>query len=206
MLLLGFRMPFSKTLEPIANDIYSVLDDVGSHVEIEDFGWENYVWTSEKFKWAHLQKFYTEKVSILHCVVMPHKNTNAPIYGFDVNELTGNLIGMFLDLTPVDDQEYYLPPAGESRPVPTWGDFFSTNFVCCKPEPEDLYLGVDTLKKYVNSVLPGSITGEDYQKSQQRYIDGQKRNPQTYRMLSKHVGADTARRYIDTILFPNVTD
>jgi hypothetical protein len=196
-------MPYSKNLTQLSDKIYPLFADA-SPMPVKDYGWENYLWTSEKFRWAHMQKFYNEKVSIFHCVIMPHTWSNAPIFGFDVNELSGTLVGMFLDLTPVDDGEYFLPMLGDPRPVPEWGDFFSTNFICCKPEADDIFESVDLLKKYLNSVLPGDRTGKDYSEQQQTYITGQKRNPQTHRMLKKTVGEELATEYIETLLFPDV--
>ena len=171
-------------------------------MEVKDYGWENYVWTSDKFKWAHLEKYCTEKVSVVHCVIMPLSNYNAPIYGFDVIEINGNLTGMFLDITPVDDSKYHIPRVGEARPVPEWGDFFSDQFVCCKPTKESLWTGVDMLIEYLK-LLPGKKTG-DYKQQQEKYIQGQRRNPQTFKMLKSHVGEDTATEFMETVLFPDV--
>lgn len=194
-------MKFSTLLEPVADEIYNLLCD-NTPVNIPDYGWENYVWTSDKFAWAHLQKFATEKSSILHCVIMPHSNRNAPIFGFDVNELSGQLIGMYLDITPVNDQEYYIPRIGESRPRPDWATFFSTHFVCAKPQcMDDVWHGIDILKGYLQ-LLPGGADG-DYTEAQRRYTQGQKKNPHTHRMLKKFIGAEQATEYIETVLFPD---
>lgn len=198
-------MPFSTQLNTTAKKIYNLLDHYGSPVPIKDYGWENYLWTSERFRWAHLQKFYSDKISILHCVVMPH-NTNAPIYGFDVNELSGQLIGMFLDLTPVDDRSFFIPRCGEPRPIPEWGDFFSPMFVCCKPDDKDIDVGVEILQTYLYSELPGKADGSCYLEAQQRYVTGQKKNPMTWRMLEKFVGKETTSEYIETLLFPDIID
>jgi len=192
---------YSKKLEPIANEIYLALRN-NNKINVKDYGWENHVWQSQHFSWAHLEMFCTEKVSVLHCVVMPHKNSSAPIYGFDVIELSGHLTGMFLDLTPVDNKIYDVPNVGELRKIPEWADFFSPNFLCCKPNESDLLAGSNLLKEYLN-MLP-SLTEKDYSEAQQKYINGQRKNPQTRKMLASHIGSEKADEFIEEVLFPNI--
>lgn len=192
---------YSKKLEPIADQIYQLLYN-NKKLHVDDFGWENHVWNSHFFSWAHLEKFCTDKVSVLHCVIMPHKTSNAPIYGFDVIELSGHLTGMFLDLTPVDGRISQIPQVGEKRSVPDWADFFSPNFLCCKPSENDLVAGVDLLRDYLK-LLP-STSSTDYSAQQQHYINGQRRNPQTFKMLKSYIGEEKANRFIYDILFPDV--
>ena len=192
---------YSEKLRPVANKIYEILRD-NNKVLVKDYGWENHVWESRLFSWAHLEMFCTEKVSVLHCVIMPHKNSSAPIYGFDVIELSGHLTGMFLDLTSVDNKTYAVPRVGEARPIPEWADFFSPNFLCCRPSEHDIWSGVDLLTEYLD-MLPYS-SESDYSKQQQKYIDGQRKNPQTRKMLMSHIGKEKADEFIEEVLFPNI--
>lgn len=183
--------------------MFDLLEDYGDRVPVTDYGWENYIWKSDRFSWAHLEKYCTDKVSVLHCVVMPYTDTNAPIFGFDVIEINGNLTGMFLDITPVDNMAApTIPSVGEPRPVPDWADFFSPEFVCCKPGYKDLSLGIYLLNYYLEFEVPGVVSG-DYAPGQQRYIDGQRNNPQTFKMLKSDIGEDKAKDFINNVLFPN---
>jgi phycocyanobilin:ferredoxin oxidoreductase len=193
-------MKYSPVLNQVSDAIYNLLHQ-HTPVDVKDYGWENRVWTSDLFRWAHLEKYHTAKVSVLHCVIMPHSYTNAPIYGYDVIEINGALTGMFLDVTTVDEQTFSIPRVGEPRPVPDWADFFSDQFVCCKPSPQDIWLGVDVLKQYLQ-MLPGQPG--DYVAHQQKYIYGQRKNPQTFKMLKSHIGEDLAREFMETVLFPDV--
>lgn len=192
---------YSSKLELISDQIYELLEN-NNKIPVEDFGWENHVWQSQIFAWAHLEKFCTDKVSVLHCVVMPHKNSSAPIYGFDVIELSGQLTGMFLDLTPVDDRTFDVPVVGQARPVPDWADFFSSNFLCCKPTENEIQSGVELLRSYLPT-LP-SVSDHDYSFQQQKYIDGQRKNPQTFKMLKSHIGEARSKQFIEEILFPDI--
>lgn len=197
-------MTYSHTLNRIADQIYDIFDrNEYTALEVDDsYDWDNYRWTSEYFRWAHLEKFVTPKVSVLHCVVMPVSNSNAPIYGFDVIEMNGKLTGMFLDLTPVDNQLFLVPSVGEPRPKPEWGHFFSENFCCCVPQSEnDVMQGMHLLTQYM-STLSNSLCNIDYSSVQNDYILGQRENPQTYRMLKSFVGEQKATEFIEQILWP----
>lgn len=196
-------MKYSPLLQQTADALQKRLERYTS-VPVKDYGWENHVWTGPYFRWAHLEKFFTSKVSVLHCVVMPLAHSGSTIYGFDVIEMNGKLTGMFLDVTPVADNVYVVqvPQVGTPRPVPEWGDFFSDDFCCCVPEPDDLIAGIQTLRNYMD-LLPYTLeSGKDYTPQQHAYIEGQRRNPQTYRMLKSFVGEDTANEFIDTVLWP----
>lgn len=197
-------MKYSPLLKPIADELYKHLECYNP-IEVKDYGWKNHVWESSIFKWAHLEQFYTPKVSVLHCVVMPLPNSHAPIYGFDVIEINQRLTGMFLDLTPVTDFDCGITvpdPLGEDRAVPQWADFFSKDFCCCIPQPGDLNTGLDIFKRYID-LLPKTLeVGADYSKVHKRYIEGQRKNPQTYRMLKSHIGSELAQTFIDTVLWP----
>lgn len=199
-------MKYSPVLQQVSKELEQRLKRY-EPVPVKDYGWENLVWTSPYFRWAHLEKFYTEKVSVLHCVVMPLPNSSAPIYGFDVIEMHGRLTGMFLDITPVTESNFKIrvpPICGEDRAIPQWADFFSEDFCCCIPRPDDLDNGVELLKRYMD-LLPHTIEYiSDYSYAQQKYIEGQRKNPQTYRMLKSHIGEELAQEFIDNVLWPNV--
>lgn len=197
---------YSPVLLNLAEQFFERLNRY-SKLPVKNYGWENYIWTSPYFSWAHLEKFCTEKVSVFHCVVMPIKNSSAPIYGFDVIEMNGKLTGMFLDVTPVDKNKHNmtLPKVGKARPVPDWGDFFSDQFCCCEPNEQDINEGFNALLNYLD-FLPYTLeSNADYTLPQQQYIEGQRKNPQTYRMLKSFVGEEIATEFINTVLWPDIT-
>lgn len=195
-------MTYSPVLEDIYQQIRSLFHN-DTEVNIPDYGWTNHVWISNDYSWAHLEKFTHKKVHVLHCVVMPKRYSNAPIYGFDIVEMSGNLTGMFLDLTPVDGFTYNVPQVGIKREPPGWAYFFSDNFCCCKPNEQDLQAGVNLLKMYLSTNLPWE-SDIDYGKQQQAYIIGQRSNPQTRRVLQAAVGHKLADEFIETVLFPDI--
>ena len=192
---------FSAQLETLAKEFEKRLKQY-KETAIKDYPWDNKIWHSDKFAWAHLERYYTEKVSVLHFVIMPNRYSYSPIFGFDIIEISGMLTGMFLDVTPIPTG-VTLPTVGITRERPEWADFFSEQFVCVKPNSiQDAYEAVPVLDMYM-TLLPGTCDS-DQRKIQQHYIDGQRRNPQTFKMLKSHIGEEKAREFIDNILFPNI--
>lgn len=201
---------YSTLLNNIADIFTTQLDEYFIRKPLtQEWPWENILWSGDKIQWAHLEKYYHPKASILHLVIMPQTNSPAPIYGFDLIELNGTLTGLFLDFTPTVSEsspftEYeFVSP----RPVPEWGNFFSSHFVCCKPQLDELPHATNTLSRYLIELsateLDDSIC-EAVVKAQCAYIDGQRKNPQTRRMLTAHCGEHLANRFIDEVLFPQI--
>lgn len=172
-------------------------------VPVQDFGFEHGKFVNEKFRWAHYEYYTTDKVEIVHLVIMPHAKSTSPIFGFDVININGILTGMFFDLTPVDERVFKLPVIGDPRPRPEWSGFFSENFVCCKPKNlNEVMTVVPVLKSYLQG-LPNLKT-TDVSNKHQAYIDGQRKNPQTLKMLSAHIGKDKAEDYFFNHLWPDI--
>jgi len=191
-----------SVLQPIRDGILTHFNSDDAQV-VQSFGFDHRKYKNSNFAWAHYEDYRTDKVEIVHLVVMPQTNSKAPIYGFDVINISGTLTGMFLDLTPVDSRSWTLPQVGVSRPVPDWGGFFSDSFVCCKPNNiEEVAVAVDVLTKYL-TWLPDT-TDNDYSDMQQKYIEGQRKNPQTRKMLAAHIGEENANEYFYNYLWPNV--
>lgn len=191
------------------NDLTPIRDGILAHFNRDDarvvqsFGFDHRLYTNDKFRWAHYEHYTTDKVEIVHLVVMPWQNSCAPIYGFDVINISGTLTGMFLNLTPVDSRTWELPQVGTPRPVPEWGGFFSDSFVCCKPNSiQDVAVAVDVLTQYL-TWLP-DMTVDNYVEAQQAYIEGQRQNPQTREMLAAHIGQENADDYFYNYLWPDV--
>ena len=172
-------------------------------VNLKNFGWEQHKWISDTFSWAHHEYYVTDRVEIVHLVVMPRINSRAPIFGFDVINISGVLTGLFADLTPVDHRTFDLPQMGTPRPRPEWAEFFSKNFVCVKPHSlQDVEKGIGMLESYL-LMLP-DIDNNNYHTQQQNYIEGQRKNTKTLKMLEAHVGRDVAEEYFYNYLFPDI--
>lgn len=169
--------------------------------------WYNMVWKNEHCRWAHLEWYTTPKAHIVHLVVMPHTNSPAPIWGYDLISLNDQLTGLFMDITPVTHSNHITwPQPVTPRPIPDWADFFSDDFVCCSPSNNDARLYAEFLPAYLEVLTncPCSDNQYDIKNAQARYLLGQRRNPQTRRMLQAHLRDSDldADQFLDTVLFP----
>lgn len=171
-----------------------------------EFPWTNMFWKHEKMSHCHLEEYYTDKVSIIHCVIVPNKNMSSPIFGFDVIEIVGNLTGMFIDITPIDNRSFPMKKIGMPRDVPDWAHFFSDSFICCMPNSLiDVLDGTDVLKTYLRILDLDELTDTDYSNKHNEYMTNQRNNDKTLKMLSSHVGRDRAIYFVENILFPSMT-
>lgn len=195
-----------SNLQPVIDRILSNFESL-PETPVKDFGFEHRKWRNGdgKFRWVHFEHYTTDKVEIVHLVVMPKMKSRAPIYGFDVINISGTLTGMFLDLTPVDGRvvDIEIPRVGTPRPIPDWGTFFSDNFLCCKPNSvDDVMTAVDVLEQYL-PMLP-DMSQHNFSDRQQFYIEKQRQNPQTRKMLAAHIGQERADEYFYNYLWPDI--
>ena len=77
-------------------------------------GWVNRVWTSFKYRRAHIDVVdarETKGLWMMHCCVFPHTHNSAPIYGFDIIAGKYKVTGCFHD---------YSPTVNSGHPMSTW--------------------------------------------------------------------------------------
>ena len=200
-------------LNRVEEELTVMLDRTGAvRQPVEDWGWHNVVWTGGPFARAHLERMKRGKSDVLHCVVVPHPHDPAPVFGFDVIALGGKLTGLFLDWTPVTTAPYKWHPKprvdGESRPLPEWADFFSADVISIRPEDQDVWAGIAALQQYLPKLgFRAPELREQIKAGQQQYIESQRANPKTRRLLAAELGSDEqARAYIGRMLWPDVDD
>jgi len=195
------------TLWEIANEMNSILwKSSQSHDRIIDYPWENVIYYSNLFRWGHVEFYKYNTAEIVHCVIMPHSNDAAGIFGFDVIEINGNRTGLFMDITPTvgKPEKFIEGDLGDERDVPGWGAF-SENFVAVKPNDGAPEKGLEVMQNYVNSSLQKSF-GEKQEilSAQQSYVEMQRSNDKTFKMLKSHVGEEKAKKFMEEIMFPDV--
>jgi hypothetical protein len=190
------------------NELDRLYTDVNRVVEklalkpnkIEAYPWDNVVYVGPEFRWAHVENYKHPKAQVIHTVIMPKDNDELGIFGLDVIAINDKITGLFLDVTPSEDKLTDLI-FGEDRPVPDWCEF-SPNFICVKPDLSKLCLVLDVLKDYLSRL--GKNIGKDQKNIRQNYINMQRRNPQTRKMLEAHIGKELAKKFIEEVLFPDV--
>lgn len=191
----------------------------------EDIVWENDFYFNPSIRYGHLEYFKSVngKIEVLHCTFFPSYFKNIPIYGFDVIALNNIVTGIFCDFTDCIDanetlnirlKEIKQKYIQNHRQLPEWADFFSKNFISINTKELDQNDLVKTFSglflEYVMFVENQNLNNEylnsdNVKKSisiQNSYSFNQRKNDKTYKALSAYIGADKAREFIDSILFP----
>lgn len=217
-----------SNLQILSDNFKRILNSSGSLVHTSDLGeydWSNWLWTSTKYRRAHLQiidKLETHKLYVLHCTVFPHFRNSAPIFGFDTVCGPNKVSGAFYDFSPVGDYNHSLiqwfanGPASLSwnkvRGLPDWAKaIFSPYMITAsniqtQEEIDQLtsaaILGLET---YLDKIDDTAESGNNFYLMQNRYCQYQKKNPQVVRsMVNVGVPEEKIKRFIDEVLFPEV--
>lgn len=191
----------------------SILDT--EYLDTPDFGWQNYRYISGAFRLAHIERYSDSKIEVLHITTFPHKWSPEPIFGFDVIATKENVIGMYMDLTPIinihnfDDGFDFK----ERKPIPEWATVFSNEFICLKPidEIEVVRFTSWVYQKYVwylellkKKIVEDTVNIPDVIQRQNRYCHVQASNPRTFNVLKAKIGEEKARYFMEQILFPKI--
>lgn len=186
-------------------------------METEDFGWENYRYTGERFRLAHIERFFQQGLYVCHVTCFPHENDSAPIFGFDVvaSQKTEKIGGAFLDYSPVlYDAKWHDTEWNSERILPEWATVFSDDFIALRPQEDEyepfLELSLAKFEEYFK-VLENSVhVDTDASKAlvierQNEYCEKQASNPRTYAALKAKIGAERAQYFMTEILFPKLS-
>lgn len=188
-------------------------------------GWYNYIFTSNKFRRAHIEivDFREQhKIYILHVTVFPHINDSSPILGFDAvcgpNKITGAFFDFSVSGNPYHFMQKWFEENGNrvewkrTRTLPEWANkIFSDNVVAAgflKEEQEldnFVNLAIKNLDYYLDNVGKTTVSNADYTELQNRYCYYQKQNPHTVNsMIAMGVEEKVIRNFIEEILFPEI--
>jgi hypothetical protein len=194
------------TLREIADEMKVILSEVSQeHTVLTEYPWDNDLYYSNLFSWAHVEFYQYRTADIVHCVIMPHPNDAAGIFGFDVIDINGTRTGLFIDVTPTVGESYQFTDKqlGDSRPLPDWGNF-SPYFVAVKPYSDGPNEGLNIMREYLKTLQVELADPEEVLPAQQAYQDMQRSNDKTFKMLSAHIGAERAREFMTKVMFPDV--
>jgi phycocyanobilin:ferredoxin oxidoreductase len=181
--------------------------------------WRNTVVATPTLRRLHVEFFAIPgEIAVLHACAFPHLDQGLPIYGFDVIAGQDRATGCFLDLSPTVPEADALIEAwagdiaphrdalGTTRILPEWTAIFSPRVVAVRPADAvafqaGLDLGAAALRRLRAAPRCDAIA---MAAAQARYIEGQRRNDRTRRMLASCIGADLADAFIAECLFPPV--
>ena len=201
--------------EKFKNLIESI--DGVSELHTDDYGWENYRYESPIFRLAHVERYFIGSLAVCHITCFPHKNSKAPIFGFDVvgGSNNGKISGAFIDCSPVlYDKEWHTTKWNKDRKLPYWASVFSEQFIAVRPT-EDEYekvfeVGFKVFKKYIETLNSEMDLTEDVNEieeiidKQNTYCKHQASNPRTYGALKANIGEEKARYFMEKVLFPEI--
>ena len=188
-------------------------------------GWINRVWTSDKYRRAHVDVVdarETKGLWMMHCCIFPHTHNPAPIYGFDVVAGKNKITGCFHDYSKAGDPNHpmmewfadYIKRLEwrRERELPEWAtNIFSKSMVAAGNVQSDeeleqiIAMAKDTLAHYLETVAETNNTTTDTTEAQNYYAFNQKCNPHTPRvMASLGLNEDDVRVFIQECLFPEI--
>ncbi len=202
-------------LDDVSYKFLDVINSTEGVVELstEDYGWTNYRFKSDVFRMAHVERYTDTKVDVLHITTFPYHWSPEPIFGFDVIISDNNPIGEYMDLSPglktypFDDGIQWV----ERKPLPEWATVFSDGFLLIKPESMDELRRfcdwvLSKYKWYIEDILSQREVDnhEKIIEVQNRYCEVQSQNPRTFSVLKKKIGENSAKYFMENILFPKI--
>jgi len=188
-------------------------------------GWVNRVWTSVKYRRAHVDVVdarLTKGLWMMHCCIFPHTHNPAPIYGFDVIAGKNKITGCFHDYSKAGDpdhpmMQWFADQVAQlewrkERALPEWAtNIFSKSMVAAgnvsdEAELEQIIdLAKTTIAHYLSTVAETNNTVPDTTFEQNYYAQNQKQNPHTPRvMVSLGLSEEDVTVFIQECLFPEI--
>lgn len=200
------------------NDVFGKPLDEKLPFQTETHEWLNYFYNSPLFRHIHLEFYKTEKICVLHANTFPDPKVDLPILGFDLIALGNKITGLFFDYTPTfvsyskldyDLDKLHTTYKSNKRQLPEWANFFSKNFYCVEPNPEELTNIIQDIKNslenyftlYKDELLRYNLRIE----KQNTYCQGQKKNDKTLKALAVEIGDKNAHNFLNNYLFPEIT-
>ncbi len=216
-------------------EIQHLLEDSFEKTGVETFepgmdrfnqpGWVNRVWTSDKYRRAHVDVVdarLSKGLWMMHCCIFPHTHNPAPIYGFDVIAGKNKITGCFHDYSKAGDpdhpmMQWFADQVAQlewrkERALPEWAtNIFSKSMVAAgnvsdEEELEQITdLAKTTITHYLSTVAETNNTVPDTTFEQNYYAQNQKQNPHTPRvMVSLGLSEEDVTVFIQDCLFPEI--
>ena len=220
--LIGIQETFEEAFDKTGTEIQEPGMD-----RFNQPGWVNRVWTSDKYRRAHVDVVDardTKGLWMMHCCIFPHLQNDGPIFGFDVIAGKNKITGCFHDYSATQNPHHVMIDGfGEEvaklewrkqRELPDWAKaIFSEHMVAAgNVNKEDEIHQIEELaKRSVESYLDEIDFFNDMgsadkgKETQNRYAYYQKQNPHTPRtMAALGLDPEDVETFIQDCLFPNI--
>jgi hypothetical protein len=212
-------------VKPLAFEITKVLENHSSEINegnLKSYDWYNKIFTSSKFRRAHVELLEKNNMLILHVTIFPHLDDPSPIFGFDIVCTNNKVSGIFHDFSITVDPNHLLQQKfvdnvsklswKKERELPDWGKkIFSDNMVAAggSNTEEELNQIVDicllNLNVYLEFVGKTRNITTTIKDKHNYYCKCQKENPYPVKMLTVFgLAEDKAKAFVDHHLFPEV--
>jgi phycocyanobilin:ferredoxin oxidoreductase len=219
-----------NTLVDIQNLLETRFSETGTEVfetgmdRFNQPGWVNRVWTSDKYRRAHIDVVdarNTKGLWMMHCCVFPHTHNPAPIFGFDVVAGKNKITGCFIDYSPTKNPnhpmiEYFADEVSrydwiKKRELPDWAKrIFSSSMIAAGNVSDENELAQIAslanilVNHYLECVGETNATGNSLEQ-QNFYAVNQKKNPHTPKvMASLGLNEEDVQVFIQECLFPEI--
>lgn len=221
------------------SEVWSKIEALAKHFETEfdatgkrtgddlnsEYEWHNQLWTSPKYRRAHLEIVdhrESHKLYIVHCTVFPHLNDPSPIWGFDAVCGKSKITGAFHDFSISGDLNSSMYTWfkdqvtglewNKPRELPEWARMIFSPAMVAAGNLQELNeidqlcaTAKNTLDYYLNNVGLAQQDGLDYRTEQNRYCHWQKQNPHVVRsMVSMGIDEAKMKQFVEEVLFPEV--
>ena len=104
-------VPLSETIISKFSKYEQVEIKSDYHIDVKNFSWKNYLWTSDKFRRAHIEIVDAreeKKIWVMHMCVFPNYDDPSPIFGFDIVCGKNKITGAFHDFSPVGQSDMFM--------------------------------------------------------------------------------------------------
>lgn len=209
-------MNYKQTLDNTAESLQTIIEYVGTSniLPTENYGWQNVRFTSDFFRYAHIERYSDKNLEVLHFTCFPNEWCSDPIFGFDIITTDKKCLAAFMDMSPVDNKKTFSISTQFTTPykLPDWAKLiFSENVLAVVPTNDEFEMICDMVQHIFTEYLSDlasckekSLRVEYIKAAQNRYCDNQQKNERTYNVLKAKLGADKAKYFMENILFPKI--
>jgi len=209
-------MNYKEILDNTADSLWTIIEESGTAkiLPTENYGWQNIRFTSDYFRYSHIERYSDKNLEVLHFTCFPNEWCSDPIFGFDIITTDKKCLAAFMDLSPVDNKKTFSISGQFNTPynLPDWAKaIFSENVLAVVPTDDEFEMICDIVQQVFGTYLSElmsckekSLRGEYIKAAQNRYCENQQKNERTFNVLKAKLGAEKAKYFMENILFPKI--
>ena len=209
-------MNYKERLDSTADGLQTIIEysTEAKILPTENYGWQNIRFSSDYFRYAHIERYSDKTLEVLHFTCFPNEWCSDPIFGFDIITTDKKCLAAFMDMSPVDNKKTFTIDGKFTTPynLPDWAKLiFSENVLAVVPTDEEFEMICDMVLHIFTSYISDlvdckekSLRVEYIKAAQNRYCEQQQKNERTYNVLKAKLGEEKAKYFMENILFPKI--